>query len=63
VKRILVVLKWMSEQLRTYRLSLVLIIILSAILSLCKVGLAFIIKLLIDAAVDGVLKNAVDACV
>ncbi|MDF2588852.1 MAG: hypothetical protein K0S41_2693 [Anaerocolumna sp.] len=63
MKRKLVILKWMSEQIRAYLLSFVLIIIMSAILALCKVGLAFIIKSLIDAAVDGVLKNAVNACV
>jgi ABC-type multidrug transport system fused ATPase/permease subunit len=59
MKKILPVVKWIAEKIHTYLVPLILIIILSAVLSLCRVAMAVLTKGLIDAAVDGVLQKAV----
>lgn len=59
MKKIWPVVKWIAEKIRTFLVALILIIILSAVLSLCRVAMAVLTKGLIDAAVDGDLQKAV----
>ncbi|MGB8454369.1 MAG: ABC transporter ATP-binding protein [Anaerocolumna sp.] len=62
MKRIWNIIKWLAVQIRTYLVTLILLIVMSAILSLCRVGMAIVSKYLIDAAVAGVWQKAVDYC-
>jgi ATP-binding cassette, subfamily B, bacterial len=63
VKRIIAIIKWIYREIKEYISSLVAIVVLSTILSLCRVGLAIVSQQLIDAAVGGLWNQVVKACI
>ncbi len=63
MKRIWMIIKWMAVPVRPHFAPLILVILMNAVLSLCRVGVAVISKDLIDAAVGGIWQDAVKACV
>lgn len=63
MKRIITILKWLWKEAKDFILPLISIVIMSAILSLCRVGLAIVSQMLIDSAVGGLWQGVVKACI